>query len=427
LWSSTPSPPEAAGGGGPAPSSWDARRILQANLIVLGVAACFLLLYRFAAPLFILFVGIALGMAVRPGVEWLRRHGVPRWAGALAIYAALAAIFTGVLVLVVPVVAAETARLLARAPHWVAGLRAQLSSSESHTLQRIAGTLPPQTPGPAAPGYTGYGGFDVSSVASTGAAVARNVLTVVAVLLLGFYWTLEGDRRTRALALFAPLERRRALRTFVSEVEHTVGAYLRGQSLVCLIIGVLAFVIYTVVGLPHAAMLGLVYAIGEAVPVIGPIVGTATAALVALSVKPALVLWVVVAAAGLQLTENYLLIPRVMKRVVGVNPLVTLLAVTGFGSVLGIAGAVLAIPMAAIVQLILYRSVLDVEMERRPPPPGRDRTSVVRYEVRELARGLRRRARTRGSRPAPVERIDDALEGIAIDLDHLLGDREAGP
>ena len=65
-----------------------------------------------------------------------------------------------------------------------------------------------------------------------------------AVLLLGFYWTLEGERRMRALVLFAPFDRRRAIRGFITEIERTVGAYLRGQSLVCLVIGLLAFVIY---------------------------------------------------------------------------------------------------------------------------------------------------------------------------------------
>ena len=109
-------------------------------------------------------------------------------------------------------------------------------------------------------------------------------------LLLGFYWTLEGDRRMRALVLFAPFDRRRAIRGFITEIERTVGAYLRGQSLVCLIIGLLAFVIYRLIGLPHAGIVGVVYAIGEAIPVAGPIIGTVVAAMVAASVGPSLVL-----------------------------------------------------------------------------------------------------------------------------------------
>src|SRR5689334_547716 len=84
---------------------WNGRRILLANLVVLAVVACFALLFRFAAALFILFVGVALGMAVKPGVEWLRRRGWPRWAGALAIYACLGCACAGVLTLVIPIVA----------------------------------------------------------------------------------------------------------------------------------------------------------------------------------------------------------------------------------------------------------------------------------------------------------------------------------
>jgi len=412
-------------GGAPAPQEtvWDARRILIANLVVLGVATCFALLYRFAAALFILFAGVALGMAVKPGVERLRKRGLPRWAGALAIYTALAAAMTAVLVTAVPVVLDQVGDLIARAPRQLVGLRDQLLSSESRTLQRIAVYLPPtgltgESVGPAA---------DAATVARYGAALARGVLTISAVLLLGFYWTLEGERRTRTLLLFAPLERRRAALSFVGEVEHTVGGYLRGQSLVCLIVGGLAFVLYRALGLPHPVMLGLVYAIGEAVPVVGPIAGTAVAAIAALAVHPARVIWVGAVAVGVQLIENYLLVPRIMVRAVGVNPLVTLLAITAFGSVLGIAGAVLAIPMAAIVQLVLYRSLLDVEAQRREPPPGRDRLSVVRYGARELVRDMRKRARRREQEPrAPdVERLEDAVEGIAVDLEQVVGERDA--
>ena len=121
---------------------WNGRRILLANLVVLGVIVCFALLFRFAAALFILFVGVSLGMAVKPGVEWLRRRGLPRWVGALAVYAALGGLAAGVLTLAVPVVAEQTATLVARAPHHFERLRTELLSSESHTLQRIAWYLP---------------------------------------------------------------------------------------------------------------------------------------------------------------------------------------------------------------------------------------------------------------------------------------------
>jgi predicted PurR-regulated permease PerM len=399
---------------------WNGRRILLANLVVLGVVACFALLFRFAAALFILFVGVSLGMAVKPGVEWLRRHGWPRWAGALAIYAALGCVCAGVLMLIIPIVADRTAALFAGAPHHLARLRNELLTSESHTLQRIAWYLPTAVERAGAPA------LDVRSVIESGWTVGRNLFTIVAVLLLGYYWTLEGERRMRALVLFAPFDRRRSIRGFIQEIERTVGAYLRGQSLVCLIIGVLAFVIYRLLGLPHAGIVGLVYAIGEAIPVAGPIIGTTVAAMVAASVGPSLVLGVVIAAVFLQLFENYVLIPRVMVRAVGTNPLVTLLAITGFASVLGVAGAILAIPLAAIVQLLLSRFLLGAEAQHGDPPAGRGHLSAVRYEVRELIVDLRKVAPLSDRSPS-AERVEDAIEGIAHDLDRMLAMRERRP
>src|SRR6185295_15662221 len=136
----------------------------------------------------------------------------------LAIYAALGCICAGVLMLVVPLVADRTAALVARVPHHFERLRAELLASESHTLQRIAWYLP------AAMGKTGAPSIDVRSVIETGGTLGRNLFTVVAVLLLGYYWTLEGERRMRALVLFAPFDRRRSIRAFITEVERTVGA-----------------------------------------------------------------------------------------------------------------------------------------------------------------------------------------------------------
>jgi predicted PurR-regulated permease PerM len=390
------------------------RQLVLATVAVLAVVACFALVYRFATALFILFVGMALGMTVKPGVERLRRRGVPRWVGALAIYLVLAAAAAGVLLLVVPVLVEQLSTLVARGPAQVEHLRQQLATSSIRALHRAAAYLP-DWKAPAVP---------VTALLAYGAAVGRNVFTVAAVLLLGFFWTLEGDRRVRELAFFAPLERRRAIRSFLHQVEGKVGAYVRGQSMVCLVIGVLAFVIYRLIGLPYALILGVVYAVGEAVPVLGPIVGTAAASLVALTLGPAQVLWVIAAAVFLQLLENYVLIPRVMGRTVGVNPLVTLLAITAFGSVLGLAGAVLAIPLAAIAQLLLDRLLLGHGAQPRRAPAGRDRLSAVRYAVEEVALDVRKLQRLREGAGNPAERIEDALEGVAADLDRLLARME---
>jgi predicted PurR-regulated permease PerM len=403
------------------------RGLVAGSLVALSIAVCFVLVYRFAAALFSFFIGITLGMAVKPGVEWFRRRGVPRWAGALGIYLILAGVLMGFALLVVPIIVEQVSAVIAKAPGQFHQAREEMLGSSSRTVRRIALQLPATLTGGAVSDPATI--LDVGQLLGYAGVIGRNLFTVVAVLLLGFFWTLEGDRRVQELVFFAPLEKRREIRGFIDEVERKVGAYIRGQTVVCLVIGVLAFTTYSAMGLPYAFMLGLIYAAGEAVPVIGPIIGTVAASVVALSVHPTLVLWVVLAAICLQLIENYVLIPRVMNRAVGVNPLVTLLAITGFGSVLGVAGAVLAIPMAAIIQLILDRFILGADAQERTLPTGRDRLSVLRYEVQQVAGDVHKlvRLRERDGMTRQAEKVEDAVETIATDLDRLLSESEASP
>jgi predicted PurR-regulated permease PerM len=400
----------------------DVRTLIAASFTALGVALCFFLVYRFAAALFSFFIGITLGTAVKPAVTRLHARGLPRWVAALAVFMILGAILLGFVVLVMPVLLDQIAALLASAPRHLGRVRELMLDSSSEAVRGLGAKLPPAIAVTA----PGTGALPVGQVVGYVGVFGRNLFTVMAVLLLGFYWTLEGDRRIRELALLVPLDRRRGLRTFIAAAEQKVGAYIRGQTLVCALVGVVAFGLYTLIGLPYAFMLGLTYAVLEAVPVLGPLLGTAAAGLVALSVRPSLVLWVIGIAVVVQLFENYVLIPRVMNRAVGVNPLVTLLAITGFGSVLGVAGAVLAIPMAAILQLLIDRFVLADEAPERVVRSRRDRLSVLRYEVRQVAVDARKLlradlpARAPAGGMASAEKIEDAVEGIALDLERLL-------
>jgi len=157
---------------------------------------------------------------------------------------------------------------------------------------------------------------------------------------------------------------------------------------------------------------------------IGPLLGAVPAALVAMSIAPDRLIWVIVATIVIQQLENSLLVPRIMKKAVGVNPFVTLLALFAFSSLFGLAGALMAIPIAAIIQLVLNHFVfhqVTVEME---VSDGRDYASRLRYEAQDLAQDLRKQARIkkRGSDLAikQIEQVMDEIETITTDLDSLL-------
>ena len=207
-------------------------------------------------------------------------------------------------------------------------------------------------------------------------------------------------------------------------METKVGFYIAGQGVLCLVIGIMALVAYLLIGLPNALVLALVAGVLEAVPMIGPLLGAIPAAVIALSIAPSKLVWVIVATIVIQQLENSLLVPRVMRKAVGVNPFVSLLAIFAFSSLFGIAGALMAIPMAAIIQLLLDRFVFHPAAMEPEVSTGRDYASRLRYEAQDLAQDLRKQARLKkGGSDLRVKQIDqvmDEIETITTDLDALL-------
>ncbi len=255
-------------------------------------------------------------------------------------------------------------------------------------------------------------------------SAGRFVFVAIVTVVLSFYWTLDGPRIIQSFLMLVSQSQRETIRDLVSAMETKVGYYIAGQGLLCLVVGSMAFVAYRLIGLPNAFVLALVAGVLEAVPMIGPLLGAVPASMIALSIGPDKLIWVIVATAFIQQLENSLLVPRIMSKAVGVNPFVTLLALFAFSSFFGIAGALMAIPLAAILQLVLnhfvfYPTTADVEVSS-----GRDYASRLRYEAQDLISDLRKQARLkkRGSdlRIKQIDQVMDEIETITTDLDALL-------
>ena len=245
-----------------------------------------------------------------------------------------------------------------------------------------------------------------------------------AILLLTFHWTIDGPRTIQAVLLLIPKDQRKNIAELISAMETKVGLYIAGQGVLCLVIGFMALVAYLLIGLPNALLLALVAGVLEAVPMVGPLLGAIPAAIIALSISPSKLIWVIVVTIVIQQLENIVLVPRVMRKAVGVNPFVSLLSLFAFSSFFGIAGALMAIPIAAIIQLLLDRFVFQAGTLESEVSPGRDLASRLRYEAQDLAQDLRKQARLKkGGSDLRVKQIDqvmDEIEAITTDLDSLL-------
>jgi predicted PurR-regulated permease PerM len=409
------------------PYDWTFRRVVWATLVLVSVIFSFWLVYRFNQVVFILFIAIVMGTVIRPVAAWLHQRGLPRIAAIILIYLLLFMLLTGFVLLLSPLIVEQGATITAAMPGYYQSLREWMVNYPNPLMVRLSDFLP-ITPPSLKPGtilQTSEGVISsAGQVLGYIRVAAQFIFTAIVTLMLAFYWTLDGTRTIQSSLLLVPQDRREKIRELISAMETKVGYYILGQGILCFVIGVMALVAYLLIGLPNALVLALVAGMLEAVPMIGPLLGAFPAALVALSLGPDKLIWVIVATTVIQQLENILLVPRVMSKAVGVNPFVTLLALFAFSSFYGIAGALMAIPMAAIIQLVLNHFVFHPTAMEPEVSAGRDYASRLRYDAQDLAQDLRKQARLkkRGSelRVKQIDQVMDDIETITTDLGVLL-------
>jgi predicted PurR-regulated permease PerM len=397
---------------------WDARKVVETTLAGAGVAACFLFLYRFHLVFLAAFVGVVLAAAMRPIVAALARHGLRRDLGALLAFTLISALAAGVVVLALPLVADQIAAVAARVPGYYAELRGWLSHSPSRILRHTAAHLPRHldvaaTIAPLTP----------EQIFGFAKQFVGGLLLTVSVVLFAFYWTIDGEVGAQVLSRLAPLDKRDRARQFIADAELRLGAYIRAQLFTCASVGVMAFTAYLVIGVPNALVFALFVSTMELIPVLGPTLGNAPAVLVMLAIHPASAIWVLLAAVTIQIVEAYVLFPRFMGKHAGVHPLICLLALVAFGTLLGIVGCFLAIPIAVILQLIFERVVVSHETEVAPPP-GREHADVLHYDARTLVVDAHHLAEVPAvAADAELQALTEEVEAIASELDGLLPTR----
>ncbi len=326
-----------------------------------------------------------------------------------------------------PLIAEQGGTLADAVPGHYQSLRLWMFTSSNPLIVRLGEFLPAALPDltPLITQPTGQEMMDSAGQAlGYLTATARAFLIAIVTLVMIFYWTLDGPRTIQSFLLLIPQDRRESISELLSAMEEKLGYYIAGQGILCLIIGVISLLVYSLIGLPNALVLAIFAGVLEAVPMVGPLLGAIPAVLVALSIGSGKLIWVIVATVVIQQVENNLLAPRVMRKAVGVNPFVTLLAIFAFSSFFGIAGALMAIPMAAIIQLVLNRFVFYSKTMEPEASAGRDHASRLRYEAQDLAQDLRGQARLmkEGSDQSvkQIDQVMDEIETITTDLDALL-------
>ena len=296
----------------------------------------------------LILIGLALFIAagLDPAVTWLTRHRLPRWAAVLAILLAAAGVLAAFLAAAIPPLAAQASALAGHLPHYMHTLQdhnSQLGrlNDRFHIEQRLSRLL--STKGTALVGGVLGAGELVLSTASS--------VLVVAVLVVYF---LIGMPRIRLFAYrLAPRSRRTRVILIGDEIFTKVGGYVLGNFLTSAIAGLGTYFWMLAFGVPYPLVLALMVALLDLIPVIGSTVGGAIVTLVALTVSLPVALATLAFYVAYRLAEDYLLVPRIMGRTVQVPAVVSLVAVLVGGTLMGIIGALVAIPVAAALRLLL--------------------------------------------------------------------------
>ena len=402
---------------------------LKAVLLFLLVLAGFYGIYRFHHILFSLFVAIIFGTMARPIYQWLISLKLHKNLASGIMLVGILALIVGFVFLLLPVLTSQYQTLFSAIPRYYSIIRDWIASSKNELVVRLSESLPAELSlGEQLPGSSQDAITTLNTAVRFLGSGLNKIFFGFVLLLLSYYWMVSGPQIIASTLFFVKQDQRQDVLKIIQEIEIKLTRYLVGQAVLSLSIAGLSLVVFLILRLPNAFLLALIAGLFEAVPMVGPVLGAIPAVLVALSMSPTTVTWVIISTLLIQQIENNLLVPRIMNKVVGVNPFISILSISAFTSLYGIGGALMAIPLAAVIQLILDRTLLQKEPEVDGLSSGRDKLNLLRYETQEFLSGIRNQARQ--AQPGDTNnrtRIDTVMEEMemaARDLDSLLAQKE---
>jgi predicted PurR-regulated permease PerM len=355
--------------------------IARGAAVALGVALVVgILAFAWAAGavLVLVFVAVILASGLQPIVAWLRSTlPIGRGAAILLVYALFIACLIGFLVVILPTAIDQLGHTVAALPGLLGGARewaetlrpAFVSRSVVSVIDAAARSLP--SPNDAPQG---------EQVVAVGITIAGAVVSVLTLLTVVYFWLTEHARLQRYVLAFVPRHRRARARDVWNQTETRLGQWVRGSLILMATIGVGTGVAYTLLGVPYSILLGVISALCEAIPIVGPLLGAIPAVIVALTVSPQLAVAVAGVYIVLQLIEGNVLVPVVMRNTVGISPFLVLLSVLAGAAAGGFVGALLAVPIAATVEVLIEG------LQSRDIPVAQDpASSAVRAEEDESA------------------------------------------
>lgn len=329
---------------------------IGAAALAFGLGSLFLV-WRLATPLVLLVLAITLAEALEPPVEWLG-HRLPRAAAIALVYLVLALAIVAAGWWMIPTLSEQTQRLVASGPDLVAA------------IQRLLDRLDPEVTDQAAAALRGRIDQFLTVLVAVPVAIASSLLQVFLVVILSIYWLAVAPALRRFARSLAPARDRGETDDVVREVGRAMGGYVRGAVIDAVVTGLIAYVGLLVVGFEFPALAGVLTAVGELVPVVGPTVVAVPIVAIALLQSPGQALLVLVVYVVVVNVEANLVTPFIMRSQTNLPSILVLFALFAGGTLGGVLGALAAIPLAAALMVLMERVVAPAIRRWTGAAPG---------------------------------------------------------
>lgn len=311
-------------------------------LLILGTLA---FVYFIRDILAILFIALLLSSALSPWVQTMERRRIPRAAGIFLIYLSILSVVALAIVLLIPPLVEQFNELSLTFPaysdHFVQVLQSynpdiNIVDQMKKLFVSIQSSL-----------------LDIASgIFLKIFDIIKGIVAFFLVFVVTFYMVVEENMMRRALKSLTPVPYHPFAERLLGKIQKKIGLWLRGQAILSFLIFLLSFIGLSILGVQYALVLALVAGLTEFMPLIGPIIGAIPAVFIAFNQDPLLALWVLLLYILIQRLENDLLVPRVMQQAVGLNPLVSIIALLIGAKFGGIIGILLAIPVATVFAVL---------------------------------------------------------------------------
>jgi predicted PurR-regulated permease PerM len=362
-------------------SVWDAlttRQIARILTTVAALSAFFYLLVQIRSTLMLFGIAVFLAVALGPAVDFFSRGRLPRAGAILLVYLLIFAAFAGVLSLIVPPVVNGATDLSQNIPSYVDDLRNNKTLRNFDNKYKITPKLKKEAQ--KLPDRLGDAAGALQSIAS---GVVNTAFQLLTILTMTFFLLLDGRRIARFLVTRFGRHREERLRGILERIYKSTSGYVAGALTITSINGILTFIVLTILGVPFAVPLAVLMSFFGLIPLVGATIGGIVILLVTLFTDfPSATIVYAIFLIVYQQVENNVLQPFIFKRTVNVPPLAVIVAILAGSSVLGVLGALVAIPIAAALQIVIKEywgdrttvsgTVIlpdDVPPPDVPPPP----------------------------------------------------------